>query len=181
MLVTHMSLEKLKLFFCPHSLVSIWSPQVWPLAAPRQASAASRLSSVPTVPVLLLPKKSEAAGIVKTCRSSRKPNCSNPFSKRYGKVKPWGSLKSAKPMKQKLAKKSRLLPSTACWLATAGSLPVRIIQRIRIECNCHKCSAQILCFWLYGPATPMHLGYYVSEPSRFCSCRSYLCASGGYC
>jgi hypothetical protein len=177
----HMSSEKLRVFFYQHSLVSIWSLQDWPSADPKQACAVCRLNSVPTVPEPGLSQKNAAAGIVKTSHSSRKPNCLNHFSKRHGKAKLCWSPKSAKPMKIKSAKKSRLPLSIACWHATGGSRPAEIIQRIRIECNCHKCCAQILCFRRCGPARSIRLGNAVSESSRFYSYRSYPFASGGAC
>lgn len=179
--VTCMNSEKLRVFFCQPYLVLIWSLQGWPLAAPKQASAVYRLSSVPTAAEHRFPKKSEADGIVKTSLLSRKPNCLNTFSKNSRKAKPWQSQKSTKPMKKKSEKKSRLPPSIACWHAMGGNPRAEILQRIRIDCNCHKCSTQILSFHRCGPARSIRLGDDRSECSKLCSCRSYPCASGDDC
>ena len=176
----HMSSEKHKPSFCQHSLASIWSLQGWPSAGPRPASAAFKLNSAPIVSGLPGPKKTEAADIVKTCRCSRKPNCSNLSSKKSGKAKSWWSRKSTRLMKQNSAKKSRLPPSIACWPATGGSLPAQT-KRLRIECNNHKPPAPILCFRIFGAAPSIRLGYAVPESSRCCACRSYPCPSGGHC
>jgi len=176
----HMSSEKLKRFFCPLFLVSIWSLLESSLAAPRQASAASKLSSVPVVPEPMLHKKSQVGGDVRICPLSRKRNYLNRFFKRHMKANPLWWPMSVKPMKQLPARKSRLPQSTGCWLATDGARCIQIVQWSKVRCYRHECFAQISPFWLSTHPCEFRLGDSLSNPSRFRSCRSYLCTSGGY-
>ena len=181
LLMMRTSSEKLNRSFCLHSLVSIWSLSVSLLAAPRPVSADSKLSSAPTAPELILHPKSEAAADAKICPLNRKPNCLNPFFKRHVKANPlWWPI-SVTPMKQLSARKCPLPRSIGSWLATGGDRYVRIVQWIKVECNPHKHFGQILHLWSSAPQPNFGLDDSFSHPSRFCSCRSYLCASGGYC
>jgi hypothetical protein len=177
----HMRFEKHKPSFFPQYLVSIWSLQVSPLAAPKQLCAASKLSSEPTVPALPLLQKGEAAGDARTCHSIRNRNSLNPFSKRHVKANPLWWPRSARLIKRPLAKAYRLPLSIGCSLAMGGTRHHPIVQPTQIECNCHERFGQIFRLCLSPPSSSCRLVNLVFNNSRFYSRRSYLRALGGYC
>lgn len=179
--MAQMRFEKHKPSFFPQSLVSIWSLPESPLAAPKQVSAASKLSSGPTVPDPLLLQKGEEGGAARICHSSRNHNSSHPSSKRRVKANSLWWPRSVKPMKRSWAKASRLPRSIGCSLAMGGALHQPIVQRTQIECNRHERFGQILHFSLSLHSSSSRLVNFVSSLSRFYSRRSYLCALGGYC
>lgn len=177
----HMNSEKRRQFFYLPGLVSIWSLLASLLADPKPASAASKPSSVQTVPELTSIKKSAAAGDGKICPLSRKPSCLNHSSKRHAKAFPWLWPISVRPMKPLLVRKFRLPQSIGCWRVMDGVQSVRIVQWTQVECNCHERFEQIFHLWLSARQPEFGLGNALSNPARFCSCRSYRCASGGDC
>ena len=176
-----MSSEKLNRFCCLLSLVSIWSLLVSLLAVPRPVSVASKLSSALTVPELILLQKCAAAADAKICPLNRKPNCLNPFFKRHVKENPlWWPI-SVTPIKQLSARKYPLPRSIGSWLATDGARYVLIVQWIKVECYQHKHFGQIVHLCSTARRPDFGLDDSWSQPSRFCSFRSYLCTCGGYC
>ncbi len=177
----HMSSEKLNQSFYLLYLVSIWSLPVSLLAVPRPLSVVSKLNSAPSVPELIPHPKSAADADVKICPLNRKPNCLNPFFKRPVEANPlWWPI-SVKPINQLSAKKYPLPPSIGSWLATDGARYVLIAQWIKVECNQHKHFGQILHLGSSARRPDFGLDEFWSQPSRFCSFRSYLYTCGGYC
>lgn len=177
---THRTLEKRKRFFCPPDLVLTWSLLAWLLAAPKPVSAASKPSSVPSVPEPTLPPNSAAAADARICPLSRKPNCWNPFFKKHAKAPPSWWPTSETPTKPLLARKSRLPQSIACWRVTDGGHSARIVSWTQIECNCREHFEPILPFWT-ARQTEFCLADTLSNPARYGSCRSDRCISGGDC
>jgi hypothetical protein len=179
--ITHMNSGRRRPFSFPPSLVSIWSLQVSPSAAPRQACVASRPSSEPTVAGPILLPKNEAAGDVKICHRNKNPDFSAPFCNRRLKGNRWWWPKSIRLMKRPSGKRSRLPLFIGCSPATGGVRSRSIAQWTTIERNRHEPFGQMFHLPLSPRPSSCPLANFVSKPSRFHPCRSHRCSYGGYC
>ena len=84
-------------------------------------------------------------------------------------------------MKMRLASAFQPPQSTACWLVTDGKLSVWAVVWTLDEGRPHDRIIQILRLWLSPNKSEFGLGHTQPDPSRFCPCRPYISASGGYC
>ncbi len=177
---THIPSEKHRRFFYPHDLALIWSLLVSPLVALKPPSAVCRPSSEQIAVQLMWPPKNAAVADVRICLSSKRPDCLNPFFKKLVKAPLWLWPTYVKPMKVRLA--SALLPrqSTVCWLVTDGRLSVPPVSWNLAESYPHDRPGQILRLWLSPDQTKFGLDHTEPNCSRFCPCRPYIGASGGY-